>query len=94
MERTVDGNGNALSKNETISANKSGDLSELVDLLVLGRNTTVIQRRLLHHFELETILLGRDHNRQRAHLSLDERQVCSDLICAQQGRIEPTASLE
>lgn len=55
---TVDGNGNALRQNESISTLESGDLSERVDLQVLGTDT--LGGLLVDRLDVETIGL-RDH---------------------------------
>lgn len=54
-ERTVDSDGDALREDEAVSALEGGDLAELVELQVLGRDT--LGRLSVDKLDVEAILL-------------------------------------
>ena len=54
-KRTVDSDGDALREDETVSALEGGDLAELVELQVLGRDT--LGRLSVDELDVEAILL-------------------------------------
>jgi alanine-alpha-ketoisovalerate/valine-pyruvate aminotransferase len=67
---TVDGDGNALREDKAVSALEGGNLAELVELQVLGRDT--LRRLSLDELNVEAILLRDGQERGRAWVTLSD----------------------
>lgn len=72
VELTVDGNGHALGEDVAISALEGGNLAELVELEVLGRDT--LGRLGVDNLELEVVGLSDCKDSSAAGVALEDSQ--------------------
>ena len=73
LERTVDGDGEDLREDETISTDECGNASELVDLAVVGGDTSA--RVGLDELDIKLVGLGHSQKTDSAGVALKERGV-------------------
>jgi hypothetical protein len=76
FEHTVDGDSNALVENVAISSNKGWDLSELVDLEVVGRDT--LRRLSLNDLEVNIVCLRNSADGSGAGVTLRTKLLADD----------------
>jgi hypothetical protein len=67
---TVHGNGNALGQDVAVGALKGGDLAELVELQILGRDALLGGR--LNRLDVEIVLLGDSEQSRGARVALQK----------------------
>ena len=68
---TVDGNGDGLAEDEAVGTLEGGDLAELVELQILGRDA--IGGHSLDELEVKTVLLRNGEQRSGARVALRTR---------------------
>jgi len=76
LERTVDGDGEDLREDEAISTNECGNASELVDLAVVGRDTSA--RVGLDEFDVELVGLGHGQETDSARVALKKEVLVNE----------------